>query len=406
MKYAWLQCKKLIRILPFTVIIILIFLLIASLVFSTAADFVNNEQAARFKADIVGESDSQFFNTGLTALKALDSSNVSITWEKADEETARNDLLTGRVAAYVVIPEGFMEAAGRGEILPITYYTTASTVDVSALMREEITEAISTVLKYSQKGIFGEEQLLLDHGYRSIVAEEVDELNYEYVGFILGRDQMYQTEITGESHGLNGVQHLFLGMLIVMLCIAMIPISCLHMRRDNSMLKMIASSGKGAAYSALAEYGAMLAVLLSGVLIVIASVAVLARFMDLSGFLRVGVNLKAAAICVFPIAVMICAFAFLIFEAAGNLISAVTGYFFCTFGLCYISGCMYPVYALPRILQTIASFTPTGVAREYLFLSVTGGNAIGSLIGVFLYAAGFLALSVFLRRFQLSKGEG
>ena len=244
MKYAWLQLKKLSRMLPFTLIMAILFLMIASVVLSTASDLASNEQTARFKLDVVGESDSRFFKTGLTALQALDSSNISIDMELVDEETARNDLLAGRVSAYVVIPEGFMEATGRGEIMPIAYFTTASTVDVSALMRDEFTTAIATVLKYSQKAVFGEERLLEENGYRSIVLREINELDLTYITFIMGRDKMYQTEITGVSHGLNGIQHLFLGMLIILMCIVMIPLGCLHMRRDNSMLKMIASSGK------------------------------------------------------------------------------------------------------------------------------------------------------------------
>ena len=406
MKYAFLQWKKLIRILPFTLILAIIFLLIASVVFSTAADFVSNEEKATFKVDVVGESDSRFFKTLLTALQALDSSNISIHMDVVDEQTAQNDLLTGRASAYVVVPEEFMKAAARGEIIPITYYTTASTVDISALMRDEITEAIANVLKYSQKAVFGEEVLLKENGYDSIAIREINELDLTYIGFIMGRDKLYKTEITGVSHGLNSIQHLFLGVLIVLLCVSMIPIACLHMRRDNSMLKMIVSSGHGAAYSTLAEYGAMLAVFLSSLALLVLGGMALSSVTDLSGFLRVGVNMQVAAKCVFPIAVMVCAFAFLIFEAAGNLISAVTGYFFCSFALCYISGCMYPLYALPRSLQILATYTPTGVAREYLFRSVTGGTTAESLLGLALYTVIFVALSILLRRRQLCRGEG
>ena len=406
MKYVWLHYKKLIRILPFTLVVAILFLLIASVVFSSAADFVSSEQMAKFKLDVVGESDSRFFKTGLTALKALDSSNISIDMELTDEETAKNDLLTGRVSAYVVIPEGFMQASARGEIMPIAYYTTASAVDVSALMRDEFTAAISTVLKYSQKAVFGEEVLLNENGYRSIAIREINELDLTFITFIMGRDKMYQTEITGVSHGLNSVQNLFLGVLIVMLCTCVIPLACLHMRQDHSLLKMILASGKGAAYSALGEFCAMMAVFLSALLLLVLGGIGLSAAVDLSRWMRIGIDMQAAARCVFPIAVMICALAFLIFEMAGNLISAVTGYFFCSLALCYISGCMYPVYALPRSLQILAEYTPTGIAREFLFRSVTGGNATLPLLGLLLYTVVFMALSLFVRRRQLQRGEG
>jgi len=406
MKYAFLQWKKLSRVLPFTLVIAAALMLIASVVFSTAADFASSEQAARFKVDVVGESDSRFFKTGLTALQTLDSTNISIDLSLTDEPTAKSDLLAGRVSAYIVFPEGFVKASSRGEILPIAYYTTASTVDVSALMRDEITTAISTVLKYSQKAVFGEQVLLNENGYRSIAVREINELDLIYIDFILDRDNLYQTEITGVSHGLNTVQHLFLGVLIVLLCVAIIPLACLHARQDNSLLKMIAASGKGAAHTTLAEYGAMLAVFLSALLLLVLCGIGVSSVTDLSGFWRLGIDLRAAATALFPIAVMVVAFAFFVFELTGNLISAVTGYFFCTLALCYISGCMYPLNALPRSLQTLAGYTPTGVAREFLFLSVTGGKTATALLGLALYTVLFLLLSVLVRRRRLTRGEG
>ena len=406
MKYAYLQWKKLMRALPFTLIVAILLSAIATVVFSTAADFVSNEQMARFKLDVVGESDSRFFKTGLAALSALDSSNISIDLELTDEETAKNDLLLGNVSAYVVIPDGFMEATGRGEILPIAYYTTASTLDVSALMRDEFTAAISTVLKYSQKAVFGEERMLYDSGYRSIAYREINELDLEFINFIMDRDHLYQTEITGVSHGVNGIQNLFLGMFVILLCICMIPIGCQHMRRGNSMLKMMAASGKGAVYTTLAEYGAVLTVLLLTMALLVFGGMALSSVLDFSSLMQIGLDVQTAALSVFPIAVMLCAFAFLFFEAAGNLISAVTGYFFCFFGLCYVSGCMYPLYALPDTLQAIAGYTPMGVAREYLVLAVTGGKNTTALLYFALYTVLFVGLSVLVRRRQLSKGEG
>ncbi|MBR3289235.1 MAG: ABC transporter permease [Clostridia bacterium] len=406
MKYSLLHAKKLIRMLPFTLALAVVFLLIASIVFSTAADFVKNEQLAKFGIDVVGESDSRFFKTGLLALQTLDASNISIDMKLTDEETAKNDLRTGQVSAYVVIPEGFMQASGRGEIMPIAYYTTASTVDISALMRDEVTVAIATVLKYSQKAIFGEEALLRGNGYASIAVREINELDLVYIDFIMDRDHLYRTEITGISHGLNSIQHLFLGLIVVLLCVAVIPLACLHMRRDNSMLKMLKSAGKGAAVTVCGEYAAMLAVFLSVMGLLVLGGMLIGRFVDLSGFFDVGIDLTPAVACVFPITVMVCAFAFLLFEMASSLISAVTGFFFVSFGLCYISGCMYPVYALPLTLQHIAGVTPTGIAREYLFSAVTGGKTALPLLGLALYTLLFVAVSILIRRRQLARGEG
>ena len=402
MKYCWLQCKKLVRMLPFTLLMTAVLLGIAFLVFSQASAFLESDQEAKCKIDIVGETNGRIFNVGVTALKALDSSNLSLDIEITDEETAKNDLAEGMISAYVVIPKGFMKAAARGEIIPIPYYTTTSTVDISALLRDEITMAVSAVLKESQKGVFGEENLLDDNGYSMISDRESDELNIKYIDFIVERSKMYQTEITGVSYGLDIVQHLFIGFMIIILCVSVIPVACLHMRRDNSMLKMFRASGKGAAYSIFGEYGAMIFVFLSAVLLLVLGGAAVNCFFDLSGFLDIGIRIQKIIGCLFPIAIMICAFAFLLFEAFGHIISAVTGYFFFSFGLCYISGCIYPLYALPVPLQKLADFTPMGVARAYVSLSVTGGKTFLPLASILLYTVLFLAASVAVRRRRLS----
>ena len=406
MKYFWLQCKKLIRILPFTLVITSLLLAIALIVFSQVSAFVKSDSEARFRIDVVGDTSSRFFNVGVTALKTLDSSRFSLDFAIVDEETARKNLIAGRSSAYIVIPKGFIKAASYGKIIPISYYTTSSTVDISALMRDEITTVVSVLLKESQKAVFGEEVLLNDNGYRVISKKEINELNLEFIGFIVDRTKMYKAEITGVSFGLNIVQHIFIGFIVIFLCFALIPISCIHMRQDNSMLKMLSASGKGAFYTVLTEYLAMLAVLLASFFILVMGVAILNSVCDISLYLDLGLNLTELVVCAVPVAIMVCSLAFLVFEISGNLISAVTGYFFFSLGLCYISGCIYPLYALPQTLQKIASWLPTGVARAFISLHATGEKTSLAFCSLFLYTLVFLGLATYVRRYKLSKGEG
>ena len=178
------------------------------------------------------------------------------------------------------------------------------------------------------------------------------------------------------------------------------------MRQDNSMLKMLSASGKGAFYTVLTEYLAMLAVLLASFFILVMGVAILNSVCDISLYLDLGLNLTELVVCAVPVAIMVCSLAFLVFEISGNLISAVTGYFFFSLGLCYISGCIYPLYALPQTLQKIASWLPTGVARAFISLHVTGEKTSLAFCSLFLYTLVFLGLATYVRRYKLSKGEG
>ena len=98
--------------------------------------FFKSEQESKFKIAVVGNTHSRFFNLGIAALKTLDASRFSIDIELTEESKAKKQLLRGEISAYVVIPEKFIKYARRGKIIPVTYYTTASTIDISGLMRD------------------------------------------------------------------------------------------------------------------------------------------------------------------------------------------------------------------------------------------------------------------------------
>ena len=183
-----------------------------------------------------------------------------------------------------------------------------------------------------------------------------------------------------------------------------IPLLCLLVRRDNSLVRLLSANGIGPARSALCEYLAMLLVFLSALFLVAAACYGANKLYGLAELLDVGIDLAAYARALIPVSIMICAFAFAASELSGNLLSAVTGYFFFSMGLCYISGCMYPLYALPKPLQDAAAFTPTGAARAFVALSVTGADALVPALTLCLYVILFLGVAVLARKIKLSKG--
>ena len=406
MKYFLLQCKRLLKTLPFVIIVATVLLAILLAVFSEFSKVVKQEQESRFKIGVVGETTGRFFNLGITALKTLDTSRFSIDIELTDTETAKKQLLAGEISAYVVIPKNFVKAAQYGKILPISYYTTASTVDISAIMRDEITDVIASFLKESQKGVFGTEIMLNENGYQSISLEETNEINIQYIDFIIDRTKMYKTYIIGVSGGLDIVTYLLIGLSVVLVCVSVIPLACRFVRRDNATLKMFRSAGRCSFYTVICEYGALLCVF-TVCFAVLSGLCIAARqFSDLAQNISSNIELTDYLFSMFPALILISAIAFAVFELFGNIISAVTGYFFTSMALCYISGCMYPLYALPKALRNAAAFTPTGALRIYLTDVVTGDSTEVSFFVIFTYTVLFLLLAVIIRRIKLNRGEG
>ena len=87
----------------------------------------------------------------------------------------------------------------------------------------------------------------------------------------------------------------------------------------------------------------------------------------------------------------------LLFTLSGNMVSGLLLQFFGVIGLCYVSGCIYPISAFPMAVQQLAAWLPTGIARHYLSTAFSDASAWGSLGGLMLYTLAFLALALLVR---------
>lgn len=406
MKYFYLQLKKLSKVLPFAVIVSFILIFVVLTVLAQFSAIFKSEQDAKFTVAVAGDTNSRLFNFGIIALKTLDSSRMSIEIIEEDKDSAKRQLLNGEISAYAVIPKDFFKYARHGEIIPITYCTTASTVDISGIMRDEITKVLASSLKEAQKGAFGEEQLLIENGYEDIYDIKSDELAFKYVDFIIDRSKMYKTEIIGASYGLDLVENLTVGQIIIFLCVLVIPFCAMLTRRDNGILKALSSKSKGPFYSAFCEYFATFFTVIITLIIIGILSFILSSFFKFDIFSESAIDFSKIALCLVPVVAMICAFAFVLEELSGNILSCVLGSFFIFTGLSYISGCIYPLYALPPVLQKIAAFTPTGLSRSYLCLTLQNENCVSEIICIFIYTLLFFFGAVIVRKYKVLKGDG
>ena len=107
-----------------------------------------------------------------------------------------------------------------------------------------------------------------------------------------------------------------------------------------------------------------------------------------------------------PVIVMLSAFNLMLFEISKNVVSGVLLHFFSTLLLCYISGCLYPIYAFPEIIQKLDYILPTGIARANLSSAFVGECNTYALIGTLIMAVLFYAATVASRtRKTLSNRE-
>ena len=119
----------------------------------------------------------------------------------------------------------------------------------------------------------------------------------------------------------------------------------------------------------------------------------------LDAFEMLGVYFK-----LIPSVLLVSAFCFAVYEFSTNTVSAVLFQFIFTVLIGYASGCIFPVWFFPEVLQKIAPFTPIGAARGYFAACFTGED-FGLYLALCLGFAALLFGLALLRRRQRILGK-
>ena len=117
---------------------------------------------------IVGDISIPYFEAGLTTLKYLDSSNQFVEIIPLSLDEAQKRMKKGKLSAYVIIPEGFIEAVECGaNDKQVTYITAAGAQGIESIFKEHIADIVASLLINAQAGIFAMENLAVKYGQTS-----------------------------------------------------------------------------------------------------------------------------------------------------------------------------------------------------------------------------------------------
>ena len=394
-KYLYLQCKRIFRYLPGAALVVLVLLggLLAGFSLMTG-EAAQSEDNQKYKVAISGDTEDSFLQMGLTALQTFDSTRMSMEILQMDEQAAADALTRGQIVAYVVIPENFVEQAMRGENLTMRFVSTTGASGMASMMKEEITKVVALLMLEAQKGYFGLEDGLRDQNLPVSLAYD---LPVEYVEQILLRDRVYSLEELGISDRLGLEGYLLCGLSVLFLMLCCLPFAPLMIRPDPALGRMLAAKGKKPWVQTLCDFAAYLAALALILLIVLVLGAVLKP-----DAIEFGALLSRAI----PVLVLAAAFSFMLYSLSGDLISGVLLQFFVTVAMCFVSGCMYPVYFFPESVQKIAAWLPAGVARAQLSGYFTGSQPEYSAIVLWAYCAVFFAVGAAGRIGSIRRKQG
>ncbi len=386
-KYFQIQYKRLLRFLPGALLVALILvgsLLLAFRLFTQQN--ANQEENQKFPFAFCGETEHSFLQMGLSALSSLDSSRFAIDLLEMEEADAARALARGEISAYIVIPDGFMDAALSGQILPIKFYSTTGATGIVSLVKEELSTAISTLLLASQKGVYGVWDTLIDNGLNNKAGGQMDRMALVYVNYIFARDRIYSLEELGIGDDLGLEGYILCGLGVLLLMLICLPFAARMIPRDPALGSLLCSKGKSAWGQAVCDFAAYAATLLSLLLILFVAAKLCIPGMDTVFLWNI-----------LPVLFLTAAFSFMLYSLSRDLVGGVLLLFFVTVIVCFVSGCLYPVYFFPTQVQQLAQWLPTGIARAQLASCLTGSAPLWTLPALLLYTGAFVAIGVWAR---------
>lgn len=394
-KYLYLQSKRIFRYLPGAALVVLVLLggLLAAFTLMTGQN-AQSEDNQKYKIAISGDTQDAFLQMGLTALQTFDSTSMSMEILQMEEKEAADALTQGQIAAYVVIPENFVDQAMRGENLTMRFVSTTGASGMVSMMKEEITKVVALLMLEAQKGYFGLEDGLRDQHLSTSLA---DDLPIQYVEQILLRDRVYRLEELGISDRLGLEGYLLCGLSVLFLMLCCLPFAPLMLRSDPALGRMLAAKGKKPWMQAVCDFAAYLL----GLVLILILVLVLASIAK-PDQIELGQLLQS----VMPVLVLVASFSFMLYSVSSDLISGVLLQFFVTVAICFVSGCMYPVYFFPESVQKLAAWLPAGVARAQLSGYFTGSVAGWATAALWLYCAVFFAVGAACRIGSIRRKQG
>lgn len=393
--YFLLQCKRIARFLPGALLAMLVLLGGLLTVFSVMVrQDTQAPENQKFQVGLVGTAGDTMVQMGLAALKNFDSTQLSMEIVEMTEPEARSALEKGTIGAYIVIPDNFVDEAMSGRILPLKFVSTTGAASVVSVFKEEVTQVISLLLLESQRGVYGMQGAMKaqDIGGRG---KKMDALALTYVEYVLTRDRTYSLQELGISDDLGLEDYLLCGLLVLFLMLACLPFAPLMIRRDLSLERMLASRGCSALGQVLCE----LVCYCLGLLAMVLAVAGLASVFTGDGLKQL--ELLPAL----PVVLMVCTFSFLLYALSSDLIGGVLMQFFVTLALCFVSGCMYPVYFFPVGVQKMAGWLPTGAARSQLAACLTGEISTRTLLLLLGYTAVFALAAAAVRLHRVKEAR-
>ncbi len=391
-KYFIIQFKRIGRIIPVVLLIMGLFLGGIYLVYqSLNSQWSNPAKFEKISVAMVGTTNERLLDLGFQALQSMDSSNVSVEFLAMEEPDAKAALERGEIGAYLVFPDGFMDNAMGGTILPLRFVSAAGSENIISLIKDELTSALANMILTAEQGAFALGDVLAENGRDDLSYDKTNEIAMEYALRIMERAQVYTVEELGISNGLSFQEYLISGLCVVFISFMTLPFVAVLVKDEYSLQQLLKSKKVGSVCQVLCEVAAYMLWLTVtiGVPVLILTQGAISAFMY-----------------VLPAVFCLCAISYLIYHLTSDLLSGVLLQLTVAVAMCFVSGCMYPTYFFPVSVQKISRFLPAAMARDHIAGLISGSKTTTQILPLILIGMAAVLFSVLLRQFRLGGRKG
>lgn len=375
--YLKLQCKRILRLLPGAAALMLALLLGLVTLAGQFARQNEQENSEKIRFAICGDVGDSILQMGLSALRAFDESRFAMDILEMPLDVAEHALEQGEIAAYVIVPEDFVDAAQHGELLPIEFVTSLDAQGMVMLFKTEITDAVSRILISAQRSIFGGHAAMESVGETERSGWYLYEYAFENGEYVALRNYASETKHVGIGGAPDFGTYLACGISVIFLCLCCLCFAPAMILRRTGLHRMLTARGHSGLRLSLCDW---LSLALGLTLLTLIAVGIPLVF----GAGRLGLALPPGLILyALPVILTVSAFSYFLYSLAGDLVSGVLLQFLGVLCLCFISGCMYPGFFFPEAVQKLGDWLPMGICRRWLSGCFTGKTELG-LLGLML----------------------
>lgn len=396
-------------------IVILVSLLTAGAVAALGVAIVKNnaerdDGEKLLKVGVVGDMSQRYIELVIDTMKNLDDSRLSIDFVVMEEDDAKDAVRSGEVIGYLIIPDGFVDAAARAEFISTTYVTEGADTALGDALIAEFMQVAEKLADAAQSSVFGAERYMFDRGATWETADKLtDGFTLRYAEYMLKRNAVLDINIVGEAATVPLGAYYFSAFVLFFAMLFGIACASHLVRRDQSLPKLLSSRRLGATRQVVCEFAAyfifsfiflFVITVLGGAVVSDESVASLTGGKTLGDFALIALSLA-------PASAMIAAAQIFLYECASGVVGGVLLQFTAAISTAYISGYFYPSAFFPATVQKVARVLPGGVAFSYAKgLFAEGKTSSGALPFLLLYTALFIALASVVRKIKTGGDEG